>query len=86
MLTSTMTQKGQTTLPKQIRQKFHLDAGNKLIYEIRDDSFVVRPHPGVMASYGALKVEESSDASKKDINETIKQARTEWAENAGSDD
>lgn len=80
MIVSTVTQKGQTTLPKQIRQNFGLDAGNKLIYEIKDDSFIVRPHPGVMASYRVLKVEESSPAAKTDVKEAVKQTRNEWAE------
>ena len=82
MLVSTVTQKGQTTLPKKIRQQFDLNVENKLIYEIQNDSFIVRPHSGVMASYGVLKVEENSPATKTDVKDVLKQARENWADHA----
>ena len=55
MTHSTITSKGQTTLPAQVRQALHLKAGDKILYEIQGDSVIIRPHPGVMAVFGALK-------------------------------
>lgn len=55
MTHSTITHKGQTTLPVQIRRALHLKAGDKLVYEIQGDAVLIRPHPGVMAVFGALK-------------------------------
>lgn len=82
MITSTITQKGQTTLPKQIREKFGLNVGKKLVYEIKDDTFIVRPHPGVMASFGILKGKGNSTATNMDVEDARQQARSEWAEHA----
>lgn len=55
MTHSTITHKGQTTLPVQIRRALHLKAGDKLVYEIQGDAVLIRPHPGVQAVFGALK-------------------------------
>lgn len=35
MPTSTITSKGQTTVPKEVREALHLDVGDKLTWEIR---------------------------------------------------
>ena len=36
MLLSTLTSKGQATIPAEIRQALHLKAGDKIIFEIHD--------------------------------------------------
>jgi AbrB family looped-hinge helix DNA binding protein len=55
MTQSTITSKGQTTLPAHIRRALHLKTGDKILYEIQGDSVVIRPQPGVMVVFGALK-------------------------------
>ncbi len=55
MTHSTITSKGQTTLPAPIRRALHLKAGDRIVYEIQGDSVVIRPQPGAMAVFGALK-------------------------------
>lgn len=35
MPTSTITSKGQTTVPKEVREALNVDAGDKLTWEIR---------------------------------------------------
>lgn len=35
MPTSTMTSKGQTTVPKEVREALNIDAGDKLTWEVR---------------------------------------------------
>jgi AbrB family looped-hinge helix DNA binding protein len=52
---STITSKGQTTLPASIRRALHLKAGDRILYEILDDSVVIRPQPGAMEVFGSLK-------------------------------
>jgi AbrB family looped-hinge helix DNA binding protein len=54
MTHSTITSKGQTTLPAPIRRALHLKAGDRILYEIQGDSVVIRPQPGAMAVFGAL--------------------------------
>lgn len=55
MTHSTITSKGQTTLPAPIRRALHLKAGDRILYEIQGDSVVIRPQPGAMAVFGFLK-------------------------------
>lgn len=55
MTHSTITSKGQTTLPAPIRRALHLKAGDRILYEIQGDSVVIRPQPGAMAVFGTLK-------------------------------
>ena len=55
MTHSTITSKGQTTLPAPVRRALHLKAGDRIVYEIQGDSVVIRPQLGAMAVFGALK-------------------------------
>ena len=55
MTHSTITSKGQTTLPAPIRRALHLKAGDRIMYEIHGDSAIIRPLPGAMAIFGSLK-------------------------------
>lgn len=52
---SILTSKGQTTVPSRIREALQLKAGDRILYEIKGDSVVIRPHPGAMAVFGSLK-------------------------------
>ena len=80
MITSTITSRGQTTLPKSVRDALHLEAGRKLVYEIHGDSVTIKPHPGVMASFGVLK-----SAKKGSWKQARADARGEWAEHAAQE-
>lgn len=69
MTHSTITSKGQTTLPATIRRALHLKAGDRILYEMHGDSVVIRLQPGAMAVFGSLK----TPAGKTGV--PIKQAR-----------
>ena len=59
MIVSTLTSKGQTTIPKTIRNALHLNANDKIVYEFHGDKFVIYPLTGQIASLrGSLKVSE----------------------------
>lgn len=55
---SILTSKGQTTVPSRIREALRLKAGDRILYEIKGDTVVIRPHPGAMAVFGSLKAPE----------------------------
>ena len=56
MVTSTLTDKGQTTVPQEVREALGFAPRQRLIWEIRKDgSAVVRPMPSVMELAGSLK-------------------------------
>lgn len=71
MSESTVTIRGQTTLPKQVRQALKLEAGDRLRYVLLDDGQVrlMRAHPvaslaGMLAREGQrpVPVEEMDTA------------------------
>ncbi|BAM02238.1 AbrB/MazE/SpoVT family DNA-binding domain-containing protein [Phycisphaera mikurensis] len=57
MMHSTVTGRGQTTLPAALRARLGLKAGDRIVYEERDGDVVLRVHPGVRAVAGMLHAE-----------------------------
>jgi AbrB family looped-hinge helix DNA binding protein len=39
---STITTKGQVTIPKPFREKLHIREGDRLIFEIKDDTLILK--------------------------------------------
>ena len=76
MTHSTITSKGQTTVPAQIRHALRLKAGDKISYEIRGDSVVIRPHPGAMVVFGILKPPAGKTAIP--FQDARKKSRAAW--------
>ena len=83
MITSTLTKRSQTTIPRQVRNALHLQPGQSLVYEIEADRVIVRGHPGVLASFGALK--GKGKASGVDFSKARQLSRDEWVEEAGKE-
>jgi bifunctional DNA-binding transcriptional regulator/antitoxin component of YhaV-PrlF toxin-antitoxin module len=71
MVISTLTDKGQTTVPQEIREAMGAAPRQRLIWEVQTDgSAVVRPMPSVMELAGSLKsnvpfttIHEETDAA-----------------------
>ena len=55
MITSTITSKGRTTLPKAVREALEVGAGGRVRYVILDDAVRVLPVRPVGRLFGALK-------------------------------
>jgi len=69
---STLTSKGQTTVPKEVREALDVDAGDKLTWEIRGGKVVVttdRPAfyrwEGVIKNSSGDVVKEMAEARKR---------------------
>ena len=54
MLHSTVTSKGQTTIPGEIRQAMGIKPGDRLQYAVHGDRATIRVHPGTRSLKGAL--------------------------------
>jgi AbrB family looped-hinge helix DNA binding protein len=54
MLHSTVTKKGQTTIPGEVREALDIKPGDKLEYALESDHVTFRVHPGARALRGAL--------------------------------
>jgi len=78
MLYSTLTSKGQTTIPARIRDAMRLKPGDRLIYEITADGVRIRVHPGAAAVHGMLagKNPKGSPAKAREV------AKRAWAAHA----
>ena len=75
MLHSTVTSKGQTTIPGGVRSALKIKTGDKLEYVLDGDHATVRVHPGTKALKGSL-------ASKKGKGMSFAQVRAEAAKTA----
>jgi AbrB family looped-hinge helix DNA binding protein len=87
MITSKVTRRGQTTLPRRVRDALKIKPGQSLVYEVEGDRVVLHAHPGVLASFGSLK--KPKGKGRPDFQEARAAARDEWAEHAereGSDE
>jgi AbrB family looped-hinge helix DNA binding protein len=57
MAESTVTSKGQITIPKAVRERLHLEPGDKVYFDVQDDgsvSMMTRKHP-IESLFGLLK-------------------------------
>jgi len=74
-LKSTLTERGQTTIPAEIRKALGLKPHQRLTYEIRDDGVVLRPETeNLMDLAGCLKSEVPA-VSKAKEREKARDAR-----------
>ncbi len=60
--TRTVGKKGQVTIPKEIREKFSLKEGEKVVFEIKGNEIVMRPEKS-----GRDYVEELASIVKKKL-------------------
>lgn len=51
---STLTVKGQTTIPKEIRDSLHLKPKDKLLYVVSGDAVILRPLHGSLRGLKGL--------------------------------
>lgn len=77
MITSTMTTRGQTTIPKAVRDALGLRVGDRVSYTIRDGVAELRPMRSVVRlrnffrhSGPTVPIEEMNRAGAGDIDRT----------------
>ena len=81
MLTSTITEKGQTTIPAEVRKALSLKPHQRLTYEICDGGVVVRPETeNLMDLAGSLKsdVPAASKAQEREAARAARRGRHRW--------
>ena len=69
MLHSTVTVKGQTTIPGKIRKALQIKPGDKLEYELEGDRATIRVHPGIRSLKGVLASSKGKGKSFAEIRE-----------------
>ena len=74
MLHSTVTSKGQTTIPEKIRKALRIKAGDKLEYEVQGDRATIRVHPGIRSLRGVLASKKGKGMSFTKIRKAATEA------------
>lgn len=72
VMKSTLTSKGQTTIPNQIRKQMGLKAGDGLVYSIEGDHIVMKPVKGTLLdAYATVEPKQRPE----DFSRTRRQVR-----------
>lgn len=71
---STVTSKGQTTIPEKIRTALRIEPGDRLEYEVEGDRVTIRVHPGIRALKGALASKKGKSMSFAEIRKAAAEA------------
>lgn len=74
MLHSTVTSKGQTTIPGKIRRALRIKPGDRLEYMVEGDHATIRVHPGTLSLRGALASKKGKGMSFAQIREAAADA------------
>ena len=84
MTHSTITDKFQTTIPREVREALQLKPRQRLSYEVRKDgSVVVRPEPALDELFGSLKLRRPV-ASTREEKQTARESMAREAAGEGS--
>ena len=74
MLHSSVTKKGQTTIPSEIRSALNIKHGDQLEYKIEDNRVSIQVHPGTRSLAGALMSNKGKDLSFAQIRRAAQTA------------
>ena len=84
MTQSTITDKFQTTIPREVREALQLKPRQRLSYEVRTDgSVVMRPEPALDELFGSLKLRRPV-ASTREEKQTARESMAREAAGEGS--
>ena len=76
----TITSKGQTTIPKEVRKKLKLKPGDRIYWILEDDQAVLRPKTGsILDLAGMLHRPGQKPATIEEMNSAIADAPAESA-------
>ena len=76
MTTSRVTSKGQTTIPKDIRERLGIKTGDRVAFLLRDDGVLLRPVKGTLLDLrGSIKPRKHPE----DLDEVRQVAKEELA-------
>lgn len=74
---STVTSKGQTTIPQKVRSALHIQPGDKLEYEMSGDRVTIRVQPGLRSLKGILASDKGKGMTFAEIRAAAVEAARE---------
>lgn len=72
---STITIKGQTTLPRTVREALGLGPRQKIVYEIREEGVLIRAASGSLLSSAGVLADEQPALARKEERAIYRKAR-----------
>jgi len=72
---STVTSKGQTTIPQSVRKALRIKPGDRLEYSLENDRVTIRVHPGLRSLKGVLASKKGKAMSFGEIRAAAAEAR-----------
>ncbi len=75
MTSSTITSKGQMTVPKAIRDRFHLDTGDRIDFVVEDERIVLVPATRTLAELARVLPSSKKPVSLKEMEQAIQTRR-----------
>lgn len=75
MIESSITSKGQTTLPKAVREALSVEAGDRVRYIVKDDEVRIRKVKPIDRLFGALKY-DGPPVSLQEMEQAIVEGAT----------
>lgn len=67
--TTRITEKGQATIPKELRDKYSLEPGDEIVWEETDEGIVVRKKS--QSAYGALLPDDTPEEKREEVAEEL---------------
>lgn len=71
---STVTSKGQTTIPGKVRKALRIKPGDRLEYAVEGDLATIRVHPGTRSLKGSLSSDKGKGMTFAQIREAAAKA------------
>ncbi|MBY0512101.1 MAG: AbrB/MazE/SpoVT family DNA-binding domain-containing protein [Rhodospirillaceae bacterium] len=71
MVTSTLTAKGQTTIPKDVRERLNLKPGDELMYTVDAGRIIIRPRTGSVKDLEGILPQPTRKATLRDMKSAI---------------
>jgi len=70
---STITKKGQVTIPKTLREKLHIQEGDSLVFEMKDDMLLLRKkeRKSILSLGGIAKSRKVGVGSERDYTKRM---------------
>jgi AbrB family looped-hinge helix DNA binding protein len=69
-----VTQKGQVTIPKEVRDALRLQTGDTVYFELKDGNATIQPLAPIDALFGMFTEKAKRPVNEEDEKEIIKQA------------
>lgn len=65
-----ITEKGQTTIPKELREKYNLEPGDEVVWEDTEDGIVLKRRTST-SGRGALVPDDTSKEKRKEVADEL---------------